>query len=262
MILGKWKSEKDRNQGSRFPRHLLRFTMSSVSTALALVLDGIAMSAKTSTSLKKALSYRAVEILLVDNHGFQKVKLKHPLGSGADVADRHHVPEVIHEVLPKNRRSFLDEKSKEILFGTARADCQQVAEVFHDEKIPVHERQDDFNARQDLKSKHDKEFKFKKAKAKTLETINTAKMKMEHMKTEEQGKQVIEHSFGEVAITKETIKTAKLKMENEKIEEHDAHEIEFDFGVVVKDSSSQICSISEMLNNKQNLQVEHDNLIQ
>ena len=94
--------------------------MSTVSTVLALVLDGIAMSAKTSTSLKKALSYRAVEILLVDNHGFQKVTLQSPLGSCAYVAD-----------------------------------CQQVAEVFHDEKIPVHEKQEDCNARQDLKSKHD-----------------------------------------------------------------------------------------------------------
>ena len=117
---------------------LLRSTMSSVSIALALVLDGIAMSAKSSTSLNQALSYRAVEILLVDNHGFQKDALQSPLGSCADVAD-----------------------------------CQQVAEV------------DDFNARQDLKSKHDKEFKFKKAKAKTQETIKTAKLKIEHVKIEE-----------------------------------------------------------------------------
>ena len=34
--------------------------------SLALVLDGIAMSSKTPSSLKKALSYRAVEILLVE----------------------------------------------------------------------------------------------------------------------------------------------------------------------------------------------------
>ena len=64
-------------------------------------------------------------VVLVDNHGFQKVTLQSPLGACADVAD-----------------------------------CQQVAEVFHDEKIPVHEKQEDCNARQDLKSKHDKEFKF------------------------------------------------------------------------------------------------------
>ena len=158
--------------------------MSSVSTALALVLDGIAMSAKTSTSLKKALSYRAVEILLVDNHGLQKVSLQSPLGSCADVSD-----------------------------------CQQVAEVFDDEKIPVHAKQDDYKTRHDLKSKYDKEFKFKKAKAKTLETINTANMKMEHMMTDEQGKQVTEHSIGEVAKTKESIKTAKLKIDNEKLNE-------------------------------------------
>ena len=99
--------------------------MSTVSTVLALVFDGIAMSTKTSTSLKKALSYRAVEILLVDNHGFQKFTMQSPLGSCADVAD-----------------------------------CQQVAEVFHDEKIPMYVRQDAYNAMQDLKSKHDKEFKF------------------------------------------------------------------------------------------------------
>ena len=165
--------------------------MSTVSTVLALVLDGIAMSAKTSSSLKKALSYRAVEILLVDNHGLQKVSLQSPLGSCADVAD-----------------------------------CQQVAEVFDDEKIPVHEKQDDYKTKQDLKSKHDKEFKFKKAKAKTQETIKIAKL-----------------------------------MENEKIEEHDAHVIESYFGVVVKDSSSQTCSISEILNIKQNLQAEHDQLV-
>ena len=46
--------------------------MSSVTITLAHVLDGIAMSIKTSTSLKKTVSYRAVEILLVDLHGFQK----------------------------------------------------------------------------------------------------------------------------------------------------------------------------------------------
>ena len=83
------------------------------------MLDGIAMFANASTSLKKARSYRAVEILLVDNPGSQKVIQKSPFGSGADVADRHHVPEVIHEVLPINRSSFLDEKSKEIRLGTA-----------------------------------------------------------------------------------------------------------------------------------------------
>ena len=79
-------------QGSRFPPHLLRFTMSSVSTALALVLDGIAMSAKTSTSLKKALSYRVVEILSVANH----------------CSDGHQVPEAILEVLQTNRSPVLD----------------------------------------------------------------------------------------------------------------------------------------------------------
>ena len=143
--------------------------MSSVSTALALVLDGIAMSAKTSTSLKKALSYRAVEILLVANHG----------------SDGHRLPEAIHEVLQTNRNPVLDEQSNVILVGTARADRQQVADVVHDEKIPVHEKQDDYNARQELKSKHDKEFKFKKAIAKTQETIKTAKLKIEHVKIEE-----------------------------------------------------------------------------
>ena len=173
------------------PSSLATVTMSSVSIALALVLDGIAMSAKTSTSLKKALSYRAVEILLVDNHGFQKFTLQSPPGSCADVAD-----------------------------------CQQVAEVFHDEKIPMHEKQDDYNARQDFKSKHDKEFKFKKAKAKTQETIKTAKLKMEHMKIEEQGKQ----------------------------------DIEFFFGEVVKDSSTQTCCISDLFssNSNQNFLAEHD----
>ena len=83
------------------------------------------------------------------------------------------------------------------------------------------------NARQELKPKHDKEFEVKEAKAKT----------------------------------RETIKTAKLKMEQVKIEEHERQEIEFDFGVVVKDSSSQTCSMSEILNNKQNLQAEHDQLV-
>ena len=39
----------------------------------------------------------------------------------------------------------------------------------------MHEKQEDCNARHDLKSKHDKEFKFKKAKAKTQETIKSAK---------------------------------------------------------------------------------------
>ena len=83
--------------------------MSSVSTALALVLDGIAMSVKTSTSLKKALSYRAVEILLVDYHG------KSLVSSGADLADRHQVPEVIHGVLQTHRNPVLDEHSNVIL---------------------------------------------------------------------------------------------------------------------------------------------------
>ena len=96
-----------------------------------------------------------------------------------------------------------------IIFGTARADRQQVA----DEKIPVHEKQEDCNARQELKPKHDKKFKVKEAKAKTQETIKTAKLKMEHVK----------------------------------IEEHEMQETEFYFGVVVKDSSTQTCSISEIL---------------
>ena len=82
-------------------------------------------------------------------------------------------------------KPFLDEQSKEILLGTARADCQQVAEVLHDEKIEAHETQDDCYARQELKSKHDKEFKVKKAMAKTQETIKTAKLKIEHVKIEE-----------------------------------------------------------------------------
>ena len=143
--------------------------MSSVSTAFALVLDGIAMYAKTWTSLKKALSYRAVEILLVANHG----------------SDGHKVPEAIHEVLQTNRNHVLDEQSNVILVGTARADRQQVADVVHDEKIPVHEKQDDYNARKELKPKHDKKFKVKEAKTKTQETIKTAKLKMEREKIAE-----------------------------------------------------------------------------
>ena len=103
--------------------------MSSVSITLAHVLDGIAMSIKTSTSLKKALSYRAVEILLVDLHGYQKVNQESLFDSGTVRTDRHQVPEVIHEVLPKNGSSIIGKEHKYILSGTARADRQQVAKV-------------------------------------------------------------------------------------------------------------------------------------
>ena len=58
------------------------------------------------------------------------------------------------------------------------------------------------------------------------------------------------------AKTKESIKTAKLMMENEKIEEQGKQEIEFSFGEVVKDSSTQTCNTSETSNNEQNLQAE------
>ena len=40
-----------------------------------------------------------------------------------------------------------------------------------------------------MKPKHDKDFKVKEAKAKTLETIKTAKLKMEQVKIEEHEKQ-------------------------------------------------------------------------
>ena len=77
-----------------------------------------------------------------------------------------------------------------------------------------------------MKPKHDKKFKVKDFNAKTQETIKTAKLKMEHMKIEEQGKQ----------------------------------EIDFSFGEVVKDSSTQTCCISDLFssNINQNFLAEHD----
>ena len=59
------------------------------------------MSAKTSTSLKQALSYRAVEILLADNCGFLKV-------SGADLA---LVPE--DQIIQKKKYKEFTDKAEE-----------------------------------------------------------------------------------------------------------------------------------------------------
>ena len=99
--------------------------------------------------------------------------------------------------------------------------------VCHQLKIEEHETQEDCNARQELKSKHDKKFKDKEVKTKT----------------------------------KESIKTATLTMENEKIEEQEKQENEFVFGEVVKKSSTQTCNTSEISNNEQNLQAAHDQLV-
>ena len=231
-------------------------TAVTMSVTLALVLDGIAMSTKTPTSLKKALSYRAVEILLIekrrsddpDFRGCRKVDQVDQESFVTFGPDRRELAEEVPEGVPKMKsvrvaEAVLQMKSPFVQRCSGEEGVDEVVPkmkspfvekrssgegVVHDEKIPVHEKQEDCSARQELKSKHDKKFKVKDVKAETQETIKNAKLKMEHVK----------------------------------IEEHDAHEIEFDFGVVVKDSSSQICSISEMLNNKQNLQVEHDNLIQ
>ena len=103
--------------------------MSSVSITLAHVLDDITRSIKTSPSLKKALSYRVVEILLVDLHYFQTVNQGSRFDSGTVRTDRHQVPEVIHEVLQKNGSPSIGKEHKYLLSGTTRADRQQVAKV-------------------------------------------------------------------------------------------------------------------------------------
>ena len=90
--------------------------MSSVSITFAHVLDGIAMSIKTSTSLKKALSYRGVEILLVDLHGYQKVNQESLFDSGTVRTDRHQVPEVIHEVFLRKTEVQLLAKNTNIFY--------------------------------------------------------------------------------------------------------------------------------------------------
>ena len=77
---------KPQGSTSKFPHHLLRSNMSSAWIALAL--NGIAMSANMSTSLKKTLSYRVVEIRLVINNDSQTIIMKRPLCCGAEIAYR------------------------------------------------------------------------------------------------------------------------------------------------------------------------------
>ena len=88
---------------------LLRFTMSSVSIAFVLVFNGIAMSAKTPTSLKKALSRRVVAILLVekrrsDDPGFRGCRKVDQVDQERLVTfgpDRREVAEKVIEGVPK-----------------------------------------------------------------------------------------------------------------------------------------------------------------
>ena len=89
-------------------------TVVTVSVTLALVLDGIAMSIKTPTSLKKALSYRAVEILLIENRrsddpdfrGCRKVDQESFVTFGPD---RRELAEEVPEGVPKMKSARVAE---------------------------------------------------------------------------------------------------------------------------------------------------------
>ena len=169
---------------------LLRFTMSSVSIAFVLVLNGIAMSAKTPTSLKKALSYRVLAILLFekrrsDDPGFRGCRKVDQVDQESLVKfgpDRRKFAEKVLEGVPKmksvrvveavpqmksfvscsnvRRRSWWSRSTDEKSFVETRSSGEGVG---RDEKIPLHEKQEDCSARQELKSPLDKNIRSRKS---------------------------------------------------------------------------------------------------
>ena len=92
-------------------------TAVTMSVTLALVLDGIAMSTKTPTSLKKALSYRAVEILLIekrrsddpDFRGCRKVDQVDQESFVTFGPDRRELAEEVPEGVPKMKSARVAE---------------------------------------------------------------------------------------------------------------------------------------------------------